>query len=65
MIDCREFAQNRKAEVDVRSPAEPICSGDWSCATHTFPASDHFLSVTLGFLQHESLSNPLLLARAQ
>lgn len=44
MIDCGEFAQSREAEVDVRPPAGPICSGDWFCATHTLSASDDFLS---------------------
>lgn len=26
-----EFAQSRETEDDVRPPAGPICSGDWSC----------------------------------
>lgn len=42
--------------------------GQFALATgpvFTFLALNQFLSVTLGFLQHESLSNPVLLARTQ
>lgn len=65
MMDCGEFAQSREAEVDVRPPAGPNCTGDWPPARYTFSAMNQFLFVTLGFLQHLSLSNPILLARAQ
>lgn len=65
MMNCGEFAQSRKTGVDVRPPARPICTGNWPCARYTFFTLNQFLSVTLGFPQHLSLSNPVLLARTQ
>lgn len=65
MMNCGEFAQSRKTGVDVRPPAGPICPGNWPCARYTFFTLNQFLSVTLGFPQHLSLSNPVLLARTQ
>lgn len=65
MMNCGEFAQSRKTGVDVRPPAGPICTGNWPCTRYTFFTLNQFLSVTLGFPQHLSLSNPVLLARTQ